>query len=455
MVYFLPLGKLTQMFRSIKLKLSALTDTHTLEVISKSLSSSFVKVFGMALAFLMSIYLGRVLGADGLGIINLSFRIVTVLMIFGMLGMTQIIIREVAIASEENNQSQIGSVLYTAYLFNGGLTLILSLIFIFLTPYLANNVFNEPRLTFPLMIALLVMIPQVFSQMFAATLVGKRKIWQSSLADQCLNVLITVSLLFCLWIKGIELTINITAIAYGIGRLFVTLFMGIYWRKVLFKYNHKNYIFRDLLSKSYPVLIASLSLALITNSGIIFLGVMSDSKDVGLYSVATRLAELTTFLLHVVNSSVSPKISSLYKQGKKNELEVMLKRTSKILCLIGLIFLVVFALTGKYILQIWGDEFINAYWILMALCLGQFVNISTGAVGQLLTMTGNQKQQRNIAIKCMLCVLIIMPISMAILGPIGAAISTSFGIIAINISTLVCAQRITGITIIRFRKQHI
>lgn len=443
------------MFRSIKLKLSALTDTHTLEVISKSLSSSFVKVFGMALAFLMSIYLGRVLGADGLGIINLSFRIVTVLMIFGMLGMTQIIIREVAIASEENNQSQIGSVLYTAYLFNGGLTLILSLIFIFLTPYLANNVFNEPRLTFPLMIALLVMIPQVFSQMFAATLVGKRKIWQSSLADQCLNVLITVSLLFCLWIKGIELTINITAIAYGIGRLFVTLFMGIYWRKVLFKYNHKNYIFRDLLSKSYPVLIASLSLALITNSGIIFLGVMSDSKDVGLYSVATRLAELTTFLLHVVNSSVSPKISSLYKQGKKNELEVMLKRTSKILCLIGLIFLVVFALTGKYILQIWGDEFINAYWILMALCLGQFVNISTGAVGQLLTMTGNQKQQRNIAIKCMLCVLIIMPISMAILGPIGAAISTSFGIIAINISTLVCAQRITGITIIRFRKQHI
>ena len=114
MVYFLPLGKLTQMFRSIKLKLSALTDTHTLEVISKSLSSSFVKVFGMALAFLMSIYLGRVLGADGLGIINLSFRIVTVLMIFGMLGMTQIIIREVAIASEENNQSQIGSVLYTA-----------------------------------------------------------------------------------------------------------------------------------------------------------------------------------------------------------------------------------------------------------------------------------------------------------------------------------------------------
>ena len=455
MVYFLPLGKLTQMFRSIKLKLSALTDTHTLEVISKSLSSSFVKVFGMALAFLMSIYLGRVLGADGLGIINLSFRIVTVLMIFGMLGMTQIIIREVAIASEENNQSQIGSVLYTAYLFNGGLTLILSLIFIFLTPYLANNVFNEPRLTFPLMIALLVMIPQVFSQMFAATLVGKRKIWQSSLADQCLNVLITVSLLFCLWIKGIELTINITAIAYGIGRLFVTLFMGIYWRKVLFKYNHKNYIFRDLLSKSYPVLIASLSLALITNSGIIFLGVMSDSKDVGLYSVATRLAELTTFLLHVVNSSVSPKISSLYKQGKKNELEVMLKRTSKILCLIGLIFLVVFALTGKYILQIWGDEFINAYWILMALCLGQFVNISTGAVGQLLTMTGNQKQQRNIAIKCMLCVLIIMSISMAILGPIGAAISTSFGIIAINISTLVCAQRITGITIIRFRKQHI
>jgi O-antigen/teichoic acid export membrane protein len=146
------------MFKNIKIKVSAYLDVHTFEVLTKSMSSSLVKVGGMVLAFLISVYLGRTLGAEGLGIINLSFRIVNILIIFGLLGIMQIIIREVAIAHEEKNNEHIINVMSTAYLMSGVMTLLISLVFIYLSPFLANTVFNEPRLTYPLMIALLVSV---------------------------------------------------------------------------------------------------------------------------------------------------------------------------------------------------------------------------------------------------------------------------------------------------------
>ena len=73
-----------------KLKL----DGHTLEVLRKSGSSSFVKMIGLFLSLFLSVFLGRTLGADGLGIINLSNKIVTFCVILGLFGAKQMIIKE-------------------------------------------------------------------------------------------------------------------------------------------------------------------------------------------------------------------------------------------------------------------------------------------------------------------------------------------------------------------------
>jgi O-antigen/teichoic acid export membrane protein len=438
------------MLKNIKTKVSAYLDVHTFEVLTKSMSSSIVKVVGMSIAFLISIYLGRTLGAEGLGIINLSFRIVNILIIFGMLGIMQIIIREVAIAHEEKNHEHINNVMHTAYLISGGMTLLISLIFIFLSPFLANTVFNEPRLTYPLMVALLVMAPQAFSQMFSASLIGRRKIWQSNLADQCLSVLISGLIFFVLWLNKVNLTVDIAAIIYAIGRVLVTIGMGLYWKKIFFSSEQKVYQFKSLYTKAYPIFITSLSLAIMSNSGIIILGVISDSKNVGLYTVAARLAELTLFLMHVANSAVSPKISSLYKQNRMNELEAMLQKTTLFLFFVGLAFFTIYIFLGEHILAVWGDEFKEAYWVLVILCFGQFVSISTGAVGQVLTMTGNQKKQRDIALKCVLVVLFLMPVFISLWGSIGAALITTVGGASINLASLSCAQKTTGIKMVNF-----
>ena len=68
-------------------------DEHTFEVLSKSTSSALVKILGITASLLLSILLGRNLGAEGLGIINLSNRLITFIMVFCLLGIPNYLIK--------------------------------------------------------------------------------------------------------------------------------------------------------------------------------------------------------------------------------------------------------------------------------------------------------------------------------------------------------------------------
>ncbi|WP_346857510.1 flippase [uncultured Draconibacterium sp.] len=422
-------------------------DIHTLEVVKKSSASTVVKVAGMAIGLGVSIFLGRTIGADGLGIINLSNRIVNIILVIGLLGMRQVIVKEVAIAHGKADNEHIGNVMHTAYLLNGITTVVLSVILILLTPWLANTVFKEPRLTYPLMIALVVMTPQVFSRIFSSGLIGYRKIWQSNLVEQTLSIGATGLLLGLLWLLKKDITINIVAIGYAMGRIAVTISVGIYWNSISKQKKKGNLILKQILGTSIPLFIVSISEMIFKNMDVLLLGTFCDSRKVGLYSVAARLALLTSFFLFVSNSVLSPKIASLYNERKFKELEKMIKHTNKGLLLLAIFIILFFIIFGKWLLSLWGNEFIEGYFVLIVLGVGQFVNLATGSVGIILIMTGHEKIQRNISIVFMLIFVFLNYLLIKTYGITGAAIATSFVIIGMNITKYIYVKRTVKIKI--------
>ncbi len=96
----------------------SLLDIHTKEVIKKSSASTIVKVAGIIISLVVSIFLGRVLGAEGLGVINLADRIVRLLIILSLIGFGKVLIKEVARAYNNKNWVHIGNVMYTAFIIN-------------------------------------------------------------------------------------------------------------------------------------------------------------------------------------------------------------------------------------------------------------------------------------------------------------------------------------------------
>ena len=414
-------------------KIQDRTDIHTYEVITKSSSAMIVKLIGMIAGLILSIFVARLIGAEGVGIISLSNKIVAIILIIGLVGMPAVIIKEVAIAKNKNDLQAISNVMKTAYWLNGSIIFILSIVIILISPWLANSVFKKPDLLIPLIIMTVVMTPQVFSRIFSSGLIGFKKIWQSNLVKNTLSSSISGVLLFIVWLIEIEITIIIIAFIYAMGRLIVAISIGFYWKYLNQIKIQSKTILRKLIKTALPLYVVSISGILINQLDIIILAFFADAKEVGLYAVASRLALLTIFFLQITNSAVSPKIAYLFASKNKNELQTMIQKTTRILAVISIFPMLTYLFFGNHILSIWGEEFTNAFQILIVLSFGQLVNTVTGAVGQILIMTGEEVLQSKITIFFAIWGIIQAIILGYFFGVYGIAYSQAINISMVNI----------------------
>ena len=98
-----------------------------------------------------------------------------------------------------------------------------------------------------------------------------------------------------------------------------------------------------------------------------------------------------------------------------------------------LILIIVF---GDYILHIFGEEFITGYTVLVILCIGQFINVATGSVGQILAMTNREKLLRKCVVYGTVINLLLNIVLVPNYGMIGAAIATSIAWTITNVMAL-------------------
>lgn len=421
---------------AIKNRLQKLFFSETLasNVFKKSFAALFVKVFGVLISFAVSVIIGRSVGADGLGMINLSSKILSLLMMFSLFGVTQIIVRETAKAMRLKNYKRVNTIINTTIKLSGALSLSLSAIFIFLSPWLANNIFNNEGLTLVFQILAISMPLQVLSRIYASAAIGMNKIWQGNLVNQTFTVFIVAIVLFSYYLFYHQLNIKIIVYSYLFGRVCLVLFFTTFWNKKLKPKSDKilNYDYKELLILSTPLLIASASVVLAESIATILLGYFANTKEIGLFSVSLRMAMFISFILQVTNSAISPKIAEMYKNQEIKPLQNLIYKITITNFIIGIIIFSIYLLQGPNILELWGKEFGNAYKLLIVLSIGEVINLSTGASGVILVMTGFQKIRRNIALASLIINVILSVGLIYYWGAFGAAIAVSLTILFDN-----------------------
>ena len=420
-------------------------NSNTTEVSKKAIPTAFVKLAGMVLSIIVSVFIGRTLGAEGLGVINLANRIVAVLLVVCMFGMRQVLIKEIAIGRNRGDLKRIGDSLKTAYFLNVVISIVVSISLIILSPWLANSFFKVPELEWVLVLSFIVIPFQILSRIFSSGLTGYKKIWQASLVDQTLSVFIVFLILFIYYILSIEITTFNVVIAYVIGRLTTTLALGVYWHTIFSSILKKERKTKELIKTAFPIFLVSLTETIYKNIDIIMIGWLCSAKEVGIYTVASRIAILSGFLLNVANSTVSPKFATIYDENKKPELEKLVQFVTIALFLISLAILIMSIGFGNFILSIWGLEFKSGHSVLVILAIGQFFNVATGTVGTLLTMTGFEKKLLAVNTLFMVLNIILNIVFITIWGIEGAAFAYAISIFGMNFTRVFFVHKYIGI----------
>ena len=179
-------------------------------------------------------------------------------------------------------------------------------------------------------------------------------------------------------------------------------------------------------------------------SGILMAGIFVSSSEIAFLSAAQRTAMLTSFVLMVVNMVVAPRYARLWQENKTQEIQQLAKWSTRGMIALALPLVAAMIFIPESIMGLFGDEFVVAGNLLAIMAVGQFINVATGSVGYLLTMSGHEKDFRRVTffagpLTVILSYFLIMEYSV-----LGAAIATAIGLSLQNLLAMAMVHKRLG-----------
>jgi O-antigen/teichoic acid export membrane protein len=204
-------------------------------------------------------------------------------------------------------------------------------------------------------------------------------------------------------------------------------------------------LLKELMTFSLPSWLAGAFSMFIIWINRLLVGVYRPEAEVGIFQACSQISLLFPIILSAINSVFSPMIADLYQKERNAELRELFIISTKWCVYLSLPLAILTVTIPQDLLQfLFGDGYETGSLALVVLSIGQIVNISTGSVGWMMMMTGNQtKWFWNTTI--MLLSSVVMNIILTPhFGMVGAAAATSIGISVLYIIGLIQVRSILG-----------
>jgi len=400
--------------------------------VAKQTSINFIgRIANLGFSFITGILLARVLGPSLLGQYNLGNTVANFTANFTKIGFDQGLVRFIPRYKANNQEGKIKYLVVFSFLISAILSMLVGGVFYFYSDFLAIKLFNDVEMSGVLKITSFLIFVFTYYRLSSSILKGVKRVDFLTITSYIVVPITFLLSLLVLRKPDVYAVISARMISYSLGIILVIFFI---LKKEKFmsgkieKINIKEY-----LSFSSPLLFIGLLYFLISHIDILMIGYFLESSDVGVYSVAVRIAGMAVFLLSASNTIFGPTISELTEKDQFKTLERLLKSISKIIFAFSLNFLLFVIIYNQEILTVFGEEYIVGGLVLIILTFGQFINASVGPTGTILIMSGKQKFEVFNSIAICLMNIILNIILIPRLGISGAAIATASSIVIINI----------------------
>ena len=409
-------------------------DRHMQEVLRGSSSALIIRVLGTVLGFVVSVMIARLLGAEGSGIYFLTVSVVMIASTIGRLGFDNTVVRFIAAHASQKEWADVYFVYRTAIKITGFASAVLSVCLFVGASWLAIDVFGKPFMEVPLQIGAAAVLPFSLLVIYAECLRGLKKIPSSQWIK---TVLISLGCLLFLYPSISLWSANGAVMSYVVAVIITAIVAWVLWKRVwmgVAKGQHVSSIFtQKLLQSSWPLFAVMMTGLVMQQAATVFLGVWGSAEDVGVFNIANRVSALLLFPLMAMISILTPKFSEMYKNDEMSELKKLSRKSSRILMIFSVPIAVLVAMYSEWILGFFGAEFIKGQTVLIILLVGVVVNAAAGAVGNILMMSGNERDVRSITFIAALLTVVMLFFFIPVWGGIGAAVAVAIGISMQNI----------------------
>jgi O-antigen/teichoic acid export membrane protein len=418
---------------------------------SQKLNNSFTEIFnGASLVFVGMIFsnilglfnqilFGRLLGPQDYGLFNLGISIISIFSLFAILGLGSGLSQYLPYNIIQNNNSKALGAIKFALKCSFCIGLLIASILFSLAPYIANTVFNEPKLEGTLRILCLAFPFYALFNVAQGVLVGIKKIKYKVYNEDIFTKLIQIFLFIILWAIGYKYLAAFAA--YTVA----TIFCAIYYVYIINKKiipslgrDHEERIARgELISLSWPLFLAGFTMIFMSNTDKILLGRYLEVNDIGIYTASLTIASLLYPIFSCFRIIFLPIMSEYSAVKDFQGINKIYSLSTKWIFFIMFPITLYFIIYSEIILsKIYGNQFISGGICLAILAIGFSMNSLTGMTGEILAAIKETKLN-------LVCELIgaFSNIGLNIIlipkfGIIGASIGTSISIVLRNAFSL-------------------
>ena len=406
------------------------------------------------LNFITGILLARLLGASGFGIYTYAFTWTQLLSLGATLGLDNLIVREVAIYQSKSTWNLMRGLLRWANQIVLAVSVGLALGAIGVAWSLNIQANSEQFSTF--CVAMLLIPIESLRNLRLAAMRGLHKILIGLLPEWILAPLL---LLVLSGFTYLLLGEGLTAVWIAVIRVFaaaITLVIGMrLLNKIMPNAAQEvapQYQVRTWLHSALPFMFMGSMYLIKSQTDLLMLGAIKGAEAVGIYFAVARGAQLIDFVTNAANTVLGPNIASLYAEGKPEQIEKILIKSSRAVCLISLPIIVGLVGFGHWYLLLFGSEFTQGQNSLIILCVGQLVNVGTGSVGLLLSMTGHERYTLISRGGSTILNVVLNALLIPRWGIEGAAIATASSTILLNVENTIWVRKKLGIHCTAFGK---
>lgn len=421
-------------------------DGHMQEVMRGVSLALVLKVVGAGLGFAFNVAIARLLGAEGAGLYFLALSVTAIGSVIGRVGLDNALLRFVATHAAHEAWGKVKGVYALGMRLAIAASGSLSLLGFLLAPWIAQTLFHKPELSEPLRWMSLSILPFALLNLQAESLKGLKRIRDAMLVQSIgvplVGLLLIVPLAQSSGVLGVGL-------AYLAGTALVAA-LGIWaWHRAVAVHEINGaepFPFKELWASCRPLLLVSvMNGAILPWMPLFLLGVWAASEEVGIFGAALRVGMLVSFFLVAVNNVVVPKFAGLYARGEIVALGRVGRNSALLLTVLASPVLLIMMFMGDRVMSLYGEGFSKGKLVLAILAFGQFVNAFCGPVGNLLTMSGNERKLRDGTLVTLVVQLTLCAVLIPWFGMEGAAVATAAGVISNNLIAVFHVRRLIGI----------
>lgn len=417
------------------------------ELLRSGLGTGAVRLGSIGLMLLLSVVLARGLGPTQFG----DYAFVTTLIYVMSLpigqALMQLATRESASAHHDNDRSQLAGLLVWGWRRIGAVTVVVA---VFVVAVALPRATWQSADRWTLLVLVSPALPFIGAiALRAGVLAGLKRVVVAQIGELLVRPVAQL-VLVCLALTAGMLDASVAALAFTAASIAGFAMVTLLGRDIPRALPASDALPRgdSRWSRAWlPFVLLVAASALNVQIGLLLLGWLSPSDQVGAMQIAEQGSRLVALSLTIVNMVIGPYVVRAWKDFDRRQLQELSRRSARLALVVSLpVALPMVFFSGPIVGFVFGVDYKELAAIPLAILAGaQLINVAFGSVGLLLTMSGHEHDAlaglaAGLALNTVLALILIPGY-----GAIGAAVASALGLVAWNVLLAIRVRRRIGL----------